>query len=442
MNTILIVADTWRRDHMGCYGNDWIKTPNVDKLAEKGTVFENCYFGSYPTLPCRNDILTGKYEFPWRGWSGPEPDAVTLSGLIDESGKISYFITDIYHHWRRSGGTYWWDFSGFELIRGQERDKWITDADIDVKYPAPEYKDTWKIKPHLRNTQFMRKNEKDWFAPQVFSRACRWIQHNATHEDFFLMVDSFDPHEPWDPPRYYTDMYGDPDYDGKEYITPGYRKIEGYLTPEEFKHVQAMYSGEITMVDKWIGRLIDQIEAMGLMEKTMIIVTTDHGTYNGDHGLVGKNKTLYQGLSHTPMIIWHPELAHGKRLKQLVQPIDFFPTVLDAVGVDVPDDIHGNSLLHLLTSKAARFTEDDEPWRDTALFGQHNNWCNITDGEYVLHQKAEASEPMLFHLSSDPDEENNLAEKELDELQRMRSLMSEKLKKIDAPSEMMAKFID
>ena len=432
MNVILIVADTWRRDHMGCYGNLWIRTPHVDALAARGSVFDNANFGSYPTLPCRNDILTGRYEFPWRGWSGPEPDAVTLSGLIDQAGKVAYFITDIYHHWRRGGGTYWWDFSGFELIRGQERDRWITDADIDVKYPAPEYAVKPLIKPHLKNTQFMRRDEADWFAPQVFAQACRWIRHNAAHEDFFLMVDSFDPHEPWDPPRYYTDLYDAPAYAGHEYVTPTYGPVEGYLTPAEFKHVQAMYAGEITMVDRWIGRLIGQVEDMGLMDKTMIVVATDHGTYNGDHGLVGKNRTLYRGLSHVPMIVWHPRLAGGRRIDALVQQIDLFPTILEAVGVDCPPGIHGCSLMPLLAGKDASAVG----WRETALFGQHNAWCDLTDGEYVLHRGVRSGETLLFHLPSDAGEDSNLAESQPQALRRMSALLGEKLRAIEAPAEL------
>jgi len=436
MNVVLIVADTWRRDHVGCYGNRWIRTPNVDRLAGMGAVFDNCRFGSYPTLPCRNDILTGRYEFPWRGWGGPDRDAVTLSGLIDRAGKISYFLTDIYHHWRRAGGTYWWDFSGFELIRGQERDRWITDADIDVKYPAPEYEeDKNRIGPHLRNAQFLRKDESDWSAPRLFERACRWIRHNAAHDDFFLMVDAFDPHEPWDPPRYYTDLYDDPAYDGHEYVSPAYGPIEGYLTPAEFKHIQAMYAGEITMVDRYVGRLIRQIEAVGLMDKTLIVVTTDHGTYNGDHGLVGKNRTLYEGLAHIPLIVWHPEFAHGKRLDQLVQQIDFLPTVLEAVGVEAPEGIHGRSILPLLRAADAG---EDPPWRRAALFGNYRDWCNVTDGRWVLHRKFDGSETLLFDLQSDPCEERNLAEESPDRLVHMKGLLREKLKEIDAPADLVA----
>jgi len=475
VNVILIVCDTWRRDLIGCYGNDWIRTPNVDKLARMGTVFENCYCGSFPTLPCRREIITGKYEFPWRGWGGLEWDDVTLSGLVNQSGRISYFITDVYHHWGKDAGNYWCDFSGFELIRGQERDNWITDGDIEIEYPAPEYEKGPRIKPHLRNIKLIRKNEEDWFSPRVFSTAIRWIQHNYMHKDFFLMIDSFDPHEPWDPPRYYTNLYDDPNYDGHEYVSPSYRAIEGYLTLAEFKHVQAMYAGEITMVDRWIGRFLEQVEALGLMDNTMIIITTDHGTYNGDHGQVGKLQThMYQGISHIPMIVWHPKFGHGKRLKHLVQPIDIFPTVLEAVGLEIPDNIHGKSIIPLLRDG------EKAKHRDTALFGRFCFEANLTDGEYVLYQCPDPSNPplysysiimskwasddwgefdgtrrlvgpknantggrmktALFHLPSDPREEKDLSESDPEALKRMQRLLVRKFEEINAPPELITRF--
>ena len=431
MNVVLIVADTWRRDHMGCYGNERIHTPSMDALAKSGTVFDNCNFGSYPTLPCRNDILTGRYEFPWRGWGGPDPDATTLSGLIDRSGRIAYLITDVYHHWSRGGGTYWWDFSGFDFVRGQERDRWITDADLKIKYPAPEYRqDESKIGRHLRNARFIRHREEDWFAPQVFMKACRWIMHNRRHKDFFLMVDAFDPHEPWDPPRSYLAYYGKGDYEGHEYVAPDYGPIEGYLNEDQFARVQALYAAEVTMVDRWIGKLIGQIKHANILDKTMIIVTTDHGTYNGDHGLVGKNMQLYRGLSHIPMVVRHPALAHGQRIDAIVQPVDLFPTIIEAVGLDVPPDVHGQSWLGLLESPAAGQR------RDAALFGRHGHWCNVTDGQYVLHRSLNSDETMLFDLADDPGELNNLAESQSEQLSRMNDLLLDKLKKIDAPPEL------
>jgi arylsulfatase A-like enzyme len=446
MNVILVCCDTWRRDHLGCYGNSWIQTPNLDRLAREGTVFENAYCGSFPTLPCRNEILTGQYQFPWRGWAGPDPAATTLSGLIADSGRVSYLITDIYHHWRRGGGTYWWDFSGFELIRGQERDRWITDGDVNVVYPAPAYETGVKIGPHLKNAAFVRRDEEDWFAPQVFSRAIRWIQHNAGHQDFFLMIDGFDPHEPWDPPDHYTALYGDPDYKGHDYVAPEYGRIEGYLTQEEFARVKALYAGEITMVDAWIGRLLDQVERMGILDDTLILFMTDHGTYQGDHGQVGKLQSyMYQGISHIPMIARHPQLGRGQRLPQLVQPVDIFSTTLEAVGVEAPDGVHGHSLIPLLRG------DRDAATRQAAIFGRAGSDVNVTDGEYTLyhHPKAgqkriEASgdpflprKTVLFHLPSDPEEENELAQSRPEEVERLQRLRNEQLEAINAPAEML-----
>ena len=89
MNVILIVCDTWRRDHSGAYGAEWIRTPNINKFAARSAVFENAYLGSYPTLPCRRDIMTGRLGFPWRGWGGLDPDDVTLTGLLTAANKVT-----------------------------------------------------------------------------------------------------------------------------------------------------------------------------------------------------------------------------------------------------------------------------------------------------------------------------------------------------------------
>lgn len=476
MNTILICCDTWRRDHSGAYGNDWINTPNINAFAEKSAVFENAFIGSYPTLPCRRDIQTGRYEFPWRGWGGLEQDDVTLSGQFTAAQKISYLFTDIYHHWGRDAGSIWKDFGGFDLVRGQERDFYVTDSDIQFEHRALDYPEhNKKDHGHFRNCQLIRHEESDWFSPQLFSRAARWIQHNADHEDFFLMIDAFDPHEPWDPPRYYIDMYDDPDYDGRDIVVAPYGPVKDNLTPEELKHIQAQYAGEVTMIDRWFGHFIDQVDALGLMDETMIILTTDHGTHNGDHGRTGKNWVLWDEISHIPLMVWHPEMGHGARPKQFVQPIDYFPTICEVGSVETPDGLHGRSLLPYLDDP-----DGDDP-RDAILFGEFRNTCNITDGEYTLFQGVDPSHPPLYsytnilskwnsgdwgpfdgvrrrvgpknsnnsggknetrfyHNATDPKQENNIRDSAPEQLLRMRKLMSEKLQAIDAPTELLARF--
>ena len=476
MNVILIVCDTWRRDHSGAYGNEWIRTPNINAFARKSTVFENAYLASYPTLPCRRDIATGRYEFPWRGWGGLEPDDVTLAGVINEASHVSFFITDVYHHWGKDAGSYWKDFTGFELVRGQERDGYITDTDIQFEHRTHAYPPhVRKDEPHFRNVQLIRRNEEDWFSPQVFRRATRWLQHNAEHEDFFLMIDSFDPHEPWDPPRYYTNMYDDPNFNGREFCVAPYAPVKDHLNAAELKHVQALYAGEISMLDRWLGHFLEQAEIMGLMENTMIILTTDHGTHNGDHGRTGKNWVLWDEISHIPLIVWHPQFGHGTRRKQLVQPIDFFPTVLDAQGIETPEGLHGKSFLPYLEDP------NGPDAREAILFGEFRQTANVTDGEYVLFQGVDPSNPplysysqiiskwnsgdwgsfdgtrrlvgpgnantagektktRLYHIPSDPKHLNDIAASKPDELCRMQKLLIKKFEEIDAPPELMARF--
>jgi len=479
MNTILIVLDTWRRDHSGCYGNEWIQTHNINRFAKKSAVFENAYLASYPTLPCRRDIATGKYEFPWRGWGGLEQDDVTLAAALRDAGKLSYFITDVYHHWGRDAGNYWADFTGFDLVRGQERDGYITDTDIEFDHHRHRYPPhPHAQEPHYRNVQYLRKNESDWFSPQVFQRATRWIEHNADHEDFFLMIDSFDPHEPWDPPRYYTDLYGDPNFDGREFSQAPYGYVKDNLSAEELRHVQALYAGEITMLDRWLGHFLQQVEAMGLMDKTMVILTTDHGTHNGDHGRTGKNWVLMEEISHIPLIIWHPEFGHGTRPKQFVQPVDFFPTVLEAAGVHVPMDLelHGHSIIPYLLNAEAKSA------RDAVVFAEFGCAVNITDGEYKLVQgiapdnpplysysgrkskwssddwgafdgtrrlvgpknasgaRLERNQNRLYHLATDPGEKKNIFAECPEIVQRLQAILTRKLKAIGAPDELLDRF--
>lgn len=460
MNTILIVCDTWKRDHCGAYGNEWIRTPNIDKFAQKSAVFENAYIGSYPTLPCRNDIITGRYEFPWRGWGGLEQETVTLSGAFSDAGKISYLVTDLHNYWGKDSGNYWKDFSGFDLVRGQVLDRYITDSDVEFENRALHYPEInpkgKKGQIHFRNIQYIRRNEEDWFCAQVLRSASRWIQHNADHEDFFLMVDAFDPHEPWDPPRYYINMYDDPDYSGKELTSGMYGEIGSKLTPAEVKHIQALYAGEVTLFDRWFGYFMDQLEVMGVLDNTMVILTTDHGTYNGDHGRLGKNHVLWDPLSNIPLIIRHPKYAHGTRPKQFAQHIDFFPTALEAAGLDAPEGLHGTSLLPYLENP------DREDTRDAIIFGEFRHGVYITDKEYWLEQGIDSSNPPLYsytkilprfckgtwgaydgtrrlvshensdnageergethfyHLPSDPDQEKDLKDSHPEELKKMQ----------------------
>ena len=393
MNVILIISDTFRRDHLGCYGSEFIHTPNLDKFAERAFVFDNAYIASFPTVPARHDILTGKYSFTYKPWSPLPGDETTFARILNKAGFITSLIVDTPHPFA-IGYNYQRDFQAWELIRGQEHDKWKTQP-REIELPcAPE-----KLRnPHGTVVQYLRnvadrKLEADYFAPRTMQAAADWVEQNY-REDFFLYVDTFDPHEPWDPPQYYVDLY-DPDYDGEEVIYPLYDRCD-FLTEAELKHCRALYAGEVTMVDHWVGMLLDRIESLGLMENSVIIFTTDHGFCHGEHGYIGKSVItpeyhqaipLYPEISAIPLMFYVPGIEM-KRSDAIVQLIDLMPTILDFMGVDIPDSCEGYSLKPLIEG-------EKESIRKIAIASptisapdiqvpHPTKRSSITDGEWML----------------------------------------------------------
>lgn len=408
MNAIFILIDTLRRDHLGCYGNDWIQTPHIDRLAAEGVVFDNAYLASYPCMPARRDIWTGRFEFPWRGWGPLEPNDPDLAQLLSSQGHVSMLISDHYHMWERGSGNYFFNFSGVEFIRGQENDLWITDPTIPIDYPAvPSKLAKHALRPgsferYKRNTAHF-KTERDYFAPQVFQKATDWVERNRTLDDFFLLIECFDPHEPFDPPYPYNQMYN-PGYSGDNVIWPTYGQ-QSYPA-EELKQIRALYAGELTMVDRWLGMFLDKVRQLGLMDDTMIVLVTDHGHMFGEHNLMGKpwsdiaDSNMYQELAHIPLIIYHPQQAQaGKRVTHLVQPIDLFPTILDSFGLDIPSGTHGQSLLPYVLEPG-----QGQPIRETACYGRFGEAINITDGEWTLFlwPPSEKNKPLYWYSKLPP----------------------------------------
>ena len=477
MNTILVVIDTLRRDHLGCYGNKWIHTPNLDALASKSVVFDNAYIGSYPCMPARRDIWTGRFEFPWRGWGPLEPTDTDIAKIVTQSGHTSMIISDHYHMWERGSGNYFFNFSGSECIRGQENDMWITDPDIPVEYPG----DAEKMARHAlrpgsfarykRNTAHFRVEE-DYFAPQVFHKASEWLERNRELKDFFLLIEAFDPHEPFDPPYPYNEMYN-PGYNGQRFIWPTYGKSDLYSS-KELEEIRALYAGEVSMVDHWLGHLIDRVDHLGLVNDTMIIVVTDHGHLFGEHGMIGKpwsalgDSNMYQELAHVPLIIYHPKGKAGHRVQHLVQPVDLFATILDGFNIPTPSGTHGQSLLPFILN-----ADNGSPIRETAVYGRYGEAMNITDGEWTLYlwPPTDKNEPLywysplppqfgdvrvnddfdgerysalvvrgpmssaLYNIKDDPYQQNNLFEEQPEIVMRLKSSLREFLESINAPRE-------
>jgi arylsulfatase A-like enzyme len=271
------------------------------------------------------------------------------------------------------------------------------------------------------------------------------------HEKFFLWVDMWDPHEPFDPPWYDLWRYADPHFEGDRIFYPPYGR-NSYMSDDEAKFVRALYAGQVTTVDRWVGRILETVERLGLDRNTMIVHITDHGHLFGEHDLEGKPGgqlgNLYQVTTHVPMFIRHPDgVGAGRRIGGIVQPQDVMPTVLEAAGIKVPDGLYGRSLLPLMNG-------DVQKVRDHAVSGRFpavvegrerqpgvghlfDGWVGsdrvvealtVTDDDgwaMVCNPKGRPSE--LYDLSTDPAQQANVADQHPDRAKAMYAKAVESL---------------
>ena len=410
MNVIFIINDSLRKDHLGCYGNDWIKTPNIDQFASESAVFEHFYPEGLPTVPTRTTYSTGRFTFPFRGWQRLEPSDILLPEILWNKGYTSALITDVFHlHKPSMAFERGYDF--VQHIRGHEGDPWIVDESIEVdvdKYYKGDGKDRAvraQLTQYLRNTHWW-KGEEDTFVARCAKSATDWLESQPVKDNLFLTLDCFDPHEPWDPPAPYNRMYTDPEYQGKDIIQPLPGDVTGYLDREELNHIFKLYAGKVSLCDKWMGVVFDKLKELGMYENSLIIYTTDHGEPFGEHGIIRKSDPLlYEELVRIPLIIRHPEgIGAGKRFDALCETTEIFPTILDFLGIKPPPRIHGMSLLPLMNGETKKI-------RDRVYMGYYKRAWRVNDHEWeFILNLDKGKENELYNRIDDPGEQRNLIE--------------------------------
>ncbi len=424
MNAIIVVLDSLRADHVGCYGNDWIKTPTLDGLARESILFTRAFPESLPTIPMRRTLHTGLRTWPFRDWIPQRGDIIraygwqripeeqpTLSEMLLTQGYHTTFITDAYHQFKPSMNFHR-GFQQWRWVRGQELDLYGSRALVKEEEARALLPETLAgsaagylpllLAQHLAN-QRHRRGEEDCQAPRVFREAMQWLEENDSIQPFLLVVDSFDPHEPWDPPQEYTDLY-DPGYDGLEVITPRYGPSD-YLSEGELKHMRALYAGEVTMVDRWLGHFLDRARDLGMLKDTLVIVTSDHGHQIGEHGLTGKiSWGMWYELMDVPFLVRVPDgTGAGTRVDAFVQHHDIVPTVLKALGVEPAAPLDGVDLLELAAGRAAP--------REHIVSG-FNNYAWYRDNRYVYIGRNDATHPQLFDIQADSLQHQDLSKEE------------------------------
>jgi len=376
MKVILILSDSLHRHYLPPYGNEDTIAPNIERFARRSVTFDNHWIGSAPCMPARRDMLTGRLHFLERGWGGVEPFDIPFPHLLrDDAGVFCHMETDHYHYFHVGGENYHMPFNSWSFHRGQEADTYVSRVSSPEE---PEHLGQWRAQYAKNQTAFQ--TAADYSTPRTFQRAVDWLQANEGADDYFLWIEAFDPHEPFDCPDEYLEMYGD-DWRGPQYNWSGYEKVDG--ESEATRHLQRQYMATLTMMDEWFGKLLDELERQGTYEETLVILTTDHGHMLGERGLTGKNRWhAWNEMAHIPLIVHLPGSAHaGERRMQLTQNVDIMPTVCDYFGVPIPHAIHGESWRPVL--------EENAPvQRRAALYGWFGQSVNLSDGRYTYSARA------------------------------------------------------
>ncbi len=422
-NVVLIVIDSLRADHVGCYGAQRMHTPNLDQLARSAVRFTSVYPEAMPTVPARRSLMSGRRAYPFRGWEpwagmakrpGWEPirpGAETLISSFRRAGWWTAYVTDnpfigytgTFEPFRRSAHR----FVRIDGQRGARRPRTRVPRSAALKRlpPGPLRREARvrSIQQYLANNGGAD-NEAQQAAARVFTSAAAVLRVAKRHPRFLMVVDCFDPHEPWAPPRRYLDMYGDPDYDGYEIADVGYTRASNYLSERHLRRLRTTYKACVTMTDRWLGAFLEALWKLGLDDSTAILLTSDHGVLLGEHDWTGKAPSLlHPELIHVPMLLREPGGAGaGAKSDWFASTHDVAPTLASLAGVRRPASFEGADLSPILTGGAPA-----EP-RTYAVGGYGNN-TYVRDHRWAYIVKNDGREERLYDLSSDRSERHDVA---------------------------------
>jgi arylsulfatase A-like enzyme len=261
--------------------------------------------------------------------------------------------------------------------------------------------------------------EEDYIVARSCRAAMNWLERNAAQKPFMLWLELFDPHEPWDAPQRFRDLYhGDYPVDDYQF---GYGVRGPDVREEDYPAIRGLYAAEVTFVDLWIGRLLEKVDDLGLRDDTLIVFTTDHGTHLGEQGCIQKTPGLLNSLvAQLPFIVRHPDPQHaGKRVDALVSGMDLAPTALELLGVTAHGPMDGQSFWPLVTGEAGTI-------RDHVLTG-FGGFCAARTKEWHYFQRwrgeQEGKGPALYGLGADPEETQNVIDAHPAVVDEMQALL-------------------
>jgi arylsulfatase A-like enzyme len=422
MNVLLLIVDSVRSDFVAAYGAPLVKTPNIDALAGQGVRFSRFFPEAMPTVPARRAIMTGRRIFPFRGWERtPDLGRGPGSAPIDDLDQMFTMHLSRAGYWTASasdnpflGFTKSWrpfrlTFDRYVSVvghSGTRRDpETVSDRVLSRWLPeglAEDERYVEGMRRFLANSGYGR-DDSESCAARVYREAGKLLEEAAGKQPFALVVDSFDPHEPWSPPRRYVDLYTDPSYDGRDPGTARYARADSYLELPQVRQMRAVYGAALTVADKWLGQFMARFRELGLHENTVVVLVSDHGLLLGDRGWTGKiAQELHPELIQVPCVMVHPEgKGAGTTTSWFASTHDIAPTVLSLAGVPVPRGMDGQDLSPL-------FDGEQLPERPFAYGGYFNHFFVRNDHwSYVADNQGGGRE--LYDLTLDPAELNDVA---------------------------------
>jgi len=383
MKAIFVLFDSLCRTAMGCYGPTAVRTPNFDRFAQRAVMFDTHFVGSLPCMPARRDLHTGRLNFMHRSWGPLEPFDNSFPEQMRDAGIHTHLVTDHMHYFEDGGSTYHGRFRTWDFIRGQEYDPWKAMvqpplARLREKYSPKHYdfEAGWKRLQHAVNTEFMPE-ERDLPLPRCFDSAFEFLDHNHGTRDWFLMLECFDPHEPFQAPKRFKEQYAT-SWTGGVLDWPHYERVTD--SAEEIAEIRANYAALVAACDHYFGRLLDYFDRHDLWRDTALVLSTDHGFLLAEHDWWGKNlMPYYTEISHIPLIVHHPDCASlgGQRRQSLTQTMDLMPTFLELFDLPVPKEVRARSVVPML--------ESDKTQREIGIFGMFGGPIGATDGRYTYY---------------------------------------------------------
>jgi arylsulfatase A-like enzyme len=382
---------------------------------------DNCYPEGLPTIPVRTGWMTGERTLVHRPWQPLTPEDRPVAEILAGEGYLTGLFTDCYHYFK-PGMNLHRGFRVWEWVRGQEYDNYrsapLRQLSLD-DHCQPTYSPQWRrvVETALKNVEEFETAE-DHYCARLARVAGDWAAANASQQPLFLWLDSFDPHEPWTPPKEF-DHFTDPSYRGKRLVLPPGGPASVHFNGEEIAFIRGLYAGECAYVDHYIGRFLARLQELGLYDTSLIILSADHGHPLADHGkfLKGGDR-LYSELLKVPFLIRVPGGRYGgRRLDALASFHDVLPTLLDAAGLgNNLDALPGKSLLPLIRGEVSEV-------RQAVIAGYHEapDRC-VRDKVWSYIRRPEGEPDELYNLLEDPGEQVNLIDRYPQEAQRLASM--------------------